>query len=436
MALAIAHKDYDVRGGGERLAEELADTFDAPLIVGRRDPENVPERDDLEVVELEKSKLSAWAIDRGGPWRAFAYQNVWMRPDELVDYDTVVLSGNEPLWYVPRDEQTIVAYTHSTPRFQYDLFHEGEGHINRLYNYVTRVLYEHNTRRPDLYVANSDLVARRIRRYWNIPADQIRVVYPPVDVHNYDPDLADTSDRAVYVYVGRLCGHKRVDEVVEAFADMPDRELLIAGKGPARDELERKAADNVEFLGYVSEERKRELLAGAYGFIFPGANEDFGIAPIEAMAAGTPVIGVDEGFTKYQVLEGKNGVLYDRGALGPALDRYEREGVSWDADRIHQFAQRFGVDRFREGMREAVAEAEARSTVIPPWEAELEDVDGPAHEPIDRPLVADGGVDTSDSELSSSGDFGEHPPVCRYCGGFIEVIDQDCPALDDGVCAP
>ena len=132
---AIAHKDYAVRGGGERLAEELAETFDAPLVVGRRNADNEPDDLGPMLEEIDYSpipeRIAKWMIDRGGVTRSMAYQLVWQQQDELTEYDTVITSGNEPMWYVPEDDQTVVAYTHSTPRWQYDLFHDVDSKIGR-----------------------------------------------------------------------------------------------------------------------------------------------------------------------------------------------------------------------------------------------------------------------------------------------------------------
>jgi len=393
--IAIAHKDYDVRGGGERLAEELSRTFDAPLFVGRRNITNEP--DDLEPLLAEidyaplPDRVAKWMIDRGGPTRSLAYQLAWQTQPALAEYDTIVTSGNEPLWYQSRDEQTVVAYTHSTPRFQYDLFQGREyGLLGTGYSMAVRTLYETNVTEPDLFVANSDLVARRIMKYWNVPAEQVRVVYPPVQTHEYSPDDAHTED--FYLHLGRLADHKRVDEMIRTFNRLgSDYRLKIAGKGPERKRLEKLADDHIEFCGYVSEARKHELMAGAKAHVYPALNEDFGMVPVESMAAGTPVIGVDEGFTQYQIMDGENGYTFDRetGGLWDAIRAFERDGVAWDAPRIEEFAERFSVSSFREGMREAVAEAQARAQVTTPWDRERDETPATTDR---QPVAPDGGV--------------------------------------------
>lgn len=371
--IAIAHKDFAVRGGGERLVEELSRTFDAPIYVGRRNAEYEGDDRNEVIEEIDHGPLPDWLatrmIDRGGATRALAYQLAWQQQPALAEADTVITSGNEPLWYQSMDDQTVVAYTHSTPRFQYDLFQDHEyGLLGTAYAMAVRTIYETNVTEPDLYVANSDLVARRIQKYWNIPEDQIRVVYPPVQTHKYSPDAAPTGD--FYLYVGRLAEHKRVDDLIREFNFLgDDYTLKIAGRGPDKQRLERLADDHIGFCGYVSETRKQELMAAAKAHVYPALNEDFGMVPVESMAAGTPVIGIDEGFTQFQLLEGKNGYTFEREtrSLYHAIRRFETEGVDWDEDRIAQFADRFSVQQFREGMREAVAEAEAQSEVTPPW---------------------------------------------------------------------
>ncbi|WP_435551999.1 glycosyltransferase [Natrinema sp. CGMCC1.2065] len=373
--IAIAHKDYDTRGGGEVFCRRLAETIDAPLYVGRRNQANEPDDETLDIREIPLSRLDKWMIDRGGLTRTAAYALRWQAAaGDLAEYDTIISSGNEPLWYVPPDQQTVIAYTHSTPRFMYDLYNETMdfdgvmGRLATLFNTAQRTVYESNVNRPDLWVANSDLVARRIERYWSVPKDQIQTVYPPVDTHNYSPDDAETQD--VYLHLGRLVEAKRVDEIIEAFNGL-DATLLIAGDGDDRDRLERMAGPNIKFCGFVNEPRKRELYSRAKALIYSPLNEDFGMVPIEALAAGTPVIGVEDGFTQFQIQHGENGLLYDRGtrALREAVQEFEREGVAWTESEIAAWASRwFSVERFKREMEQAIEEAQQRAAVSTPWD--------------------------------------------------------------------
>lgn len=367
--IAIAHKDYDVRGGGEVLAEHLARALGCPMYVGHGDPANQPTHSEVDIREIVPESRWHRLMDMGGAPRGIGHMMHWRdnAPPVLEEYDIVVTSGNEPLWAMTQDDQTVVAYTHSTPRWMYDLYHESEGFVGRTYQQLQRRLYEGTVKRPDVFVANSDVVARRISKYWNIPDGQIRVVYPPTPTHEYDPEDAETGD--AYLYLGRLGAAKRVDDLLEAWQRI-DAPLIVAGDGPERDRLEAMAPDNVSFTGFVSESRKRELYARAKALLYPPMNEDFGMVPIEAMAAGTPVIGVREGFTKHQLLHRENGLLFDRGVsnVRDAVQEFEANGVRWSERELSNWADHwFAEDRFVTEMQEIVSEVAADTRVEPPW---------------------------------------------------------------------
>lgn len=371
--IAIAHKDYDVRGGGEILVEQLADSFDWPLYVGNLDVEKVDLSKGIDVHELFPKLWQQAPINHGGIVRSIAYRYLWQQDtSELHDYDTLVLSGNEPLWYVGPDEQTIIAYTHSTPRWMYDLYPTiDNGPLGRLWQTIIeqqRVWYHPHTRKPDLYVANSELVARRINKYWNIPTEQIKIVYPPVDTDRYSSAITETQ--GYYVTVSRLVDAKRINWLVEQ-ANRLNLNLKIAGTGPQEDALRDMAGDTVDLLGYVSEDRKCELLSGANAFLMTAQNEDFGMTPIEALASGTPVIGVNEGYTKYQIQDGETGVLFDfnAAAFEQAIERFESGGVEHTPKEIEAHAERYSVESFEAGMMEAVETAQERANIEPNYEA-------------------------------------------------------------------
>lgn len=367
MTLAIAHKDYDCRGGGEVFVRRLAEYLECPVVTGRRNLENEPDAD-LDIREIPLSRIEKWMIDHDGLARTLAYMMRWpAASEELREFDTVILSGNEPLWWTPHDQQTVIAYTHSTPRFMYDLLDEKtdwnslSSRVGALFTHGERAAYESNVRRPDLWVANSELVARRMQLYWNLDESKIEVVYPPVDVGNFGPDLVPTAEH--YLCLGRLVPAKRTEEVIDVWESV-DAELVIAGEGPERERLEAVAPPNVTFTGFVSEQRKRELLSSARALIYPPVNEDFGMAPIEALASGTPVVGVRDGYTRYQLTDGKSGVLWERGDLLSALLRFETQGVDWSAEQLARHARRnFSVERFENQMDAVISRARARTRV-------------------------------------------------------------------------
>lgn len=356
--VAIAHGNYLQRGGAERVSNELAQLFDAPLYYGFGDPEYIPEDiDSHRLFDGRLHSLLSKSVFSRDLYYAFAAQRI----PELAEYDTLVLSKNELSWYVPEDEQTVVHYIHSTPRTPYDLFQQrGDSIVTRLYAFAARTLFLPNTKYPDRFVANSELVARRLERYWRIPSERIDVVYPPVPVTEYSPREREDY----YLTYSRLIPEKRIDAIVDAFAEL-DAELIVGGSGEERDALERRAPENVIFVGYMDEEEKKRRLGEARALLFNAMNEDFGMIPVEAFASGTPVLGVEEGYTKYQIEEGKNGYTHDPDpeSIRSSIERFEREGVAWSESRIQEHAERYSAQAFRDGIREVVERAE-KETVI------------------------------------------------------------------------
>lgn len=375
--VAIAHWGEHVNGGGDRVAWELSRVFeDAPLYVGWQDERVEPQ--DIETEQLIEGRLNEWALEHGGVARMIAHLLGWQVAEPLREYDVLVSSGNEPLFYVPPTEQVWVAYVHHTNRRQSDQIHAvGSGKLaslKLLFYYAIRVAFDHNTHKPDLFLVNSEQVKRRMVRYWGISEEKIDVVYPPVNTHEFSPDDAETSD--YYLTLSRLDWHKSIDDIVRAFDELEEK-LIIAGDGPERDKLEKMAGENVEFAGYVSEDYKKELLAGANAFVFNGQDEDFGISPVEALAAGTPLLGVREGMTQYQVVDEKNGYTFERdetgGTIRDAVRQFEDDGVEWDSLGIASFADRFSVQAFHDRMHEAVDRAVNNADVTPEWYSEVGD---------------------------------------------------------------
>lgn len=369
--LAVAHWGEHANGGGDRLAWELARVFKpAPFFTGWRDPTIEPS--DIDAKQLINGRFLKHALEYGGLARQLAHLLGWQVAEPLRKYDILVTSGNEPLFYVPPDDQTWVAYIHHTNRRQSDQIDEVVSarfaSLKLLLYYAIRVAYDHNTHKPDLFVVNSEVVKRRVVRYWGVEEDRIRVVYPPVETDAYSPDDAENGD--YYLTLSRLDWHKDIDGIIEAFNGL-DQRLIVAGDGPEREPLEAMAEENVKFAGFVSEERKRELLAGAKAFVFNGRDEDFGIAPAEALAAGTPLLGIDEGMTRYQVVPRKNGYRHSRESDGrsiaESITRFESEGVEWSAHEIASFADRFSVAAFHENMKDVVDDAVERSRIVPDW---------------------------------------------------------------------
>ena len=203
--------------------------------------------------------------------------------------------------------------------------------------------------RVDAYVANSETTRRRIARYFGREAT---VVHPPVETARFAP--APVGD--AYVVLSELMPHKRIDVAVRAFNALR-RRLVVIGDGPDLRRLRRLAGPTVTFTGRVPDEEAAARLAAARALVVT-ATEEFGIAAVEAQAAGRPVIALAQGGARETVLAGETGAFYDRAepdALAAAVARFDP--LSVDPEACVRNAERFDVAHFRHGVRAVVDRA-------------------------------------------------------------------------------
>jgi glycosyltransferase involved in cell wall biosynthesis len=218
-------------------------------------------------------------------------------------------------------------------------------------------LWDHRTSHGvDEFIANSQYIARRIQKVYRRKAT---VIYPPVDVDKFT--FCDRKDD-YYVTASRLVPYKRIDLVVEAFSRMPDRKLVVVGDGPDMAKVKAMAKGNVVLLGYQEFESLRDLLQKARAFVF-AAEEDFGIAPLEAQACGTAVIAYGKGgcleTIRGEHCEPPTGVLFPEQTVDSLIEGVRKfEEVSHRIKPIacRQNALRFSPARFRMEFRSFVEE--------------------------------------------------------------------------------
>ncbi len=208
----------------------------------------------------------------------------------------------------------------------------------------------------DYFIANSHYVAARIQENYGREA---KVIHPPVDVEAFQP----TQNRDdYYVTCSRLVPYKRVDLLVEAFAKMPDKKLVVIGDGEQRRRLKAKAAKNVSFLGQIPHEKLREILPKARAFLF-AAEEDFGIVMVEAQAAGIPVIAYGKGGSTDAVLPGRTGLFFHEqtvDAVRDAVVRFEKMEHDFEQVTIRKHAETFSKGRFLREMEDFVIQCGGR----------------------------------------------------------------------------
>ncbi|MDP3963693.1 MAG: glycosyltransferase [bacterium] len=280
---------------------------------------------------------------------------------DLRDFSVVISSSSAfAKGVITRAHATHICYCHTPMRYAWDFTHEyrGDTREKRILSLPVRML-QHYLRvwdraaadRVHYFIANSQTVAERIKKYYRRDA---AVIYPPVDVEVFRPGQPDDG---YFLIVSRLAPYKRVDLAVRAFNKL-QLPLVVAGDGPEKNNLERmnESAKTV-FLGAVSEERKKELMERSTAFIFPG-EDDFGITAVEAMAAGKPVLALRKGGVAESVVEGVCGEFFDDSvpeALADGMRRLRERLGDYDGKVIRRRAEEFGGDVFKKKFSDFVA---------------------------------------------------------------------------------
>ena len=280
---------------------------------------------------------------------------------ELRAAHTVLYSGNfTPLAVGNQHSGRRIAYCHTPPRFAYDREDSYLGRVPAAARPVLRLAiaryrrnYERAMRQMDLVLTNSEHVRARIEAQLSLNAE---VVYPPIDTALFK--WAGQGD--FYLSLGRLEPNKRVDRVIEAFRLLPDKKLVVASGGSQLDRMRTLAAgaDNIAVLGWQSDAALAELVGKAIACIYVARDEDFGMSPVEAMAAGKPVIGVAEGGLVETIRPGVTGLLLDADPtaqmIAAGVQTLSAETAAGMRTACERQAQGFDQARFLLRMREVM----------------------------------------------------------------------------------
>lgn len=335
LRVAIIHYWLVGMRGGEKVLESLCTMFpQADIFTHAYRPEKISARINRHRVILTsvgRMPMADKLYQKYLPFMPGALEKL-----DLSGYDLVLSSEAGPAkGVITPVEVPHLCYCHSPMRYIWDQFHvyrANSGFITRqLMPPMARKLRSWDVAsaaRPDCIIANSRHVAKRVEKYWRREAE---VIHPPVSVNDFRP-VAPEERGGFYLWLGELAPYKRPDLAIAAFNKL-DRPLFVIG-GPEKAEaaLAKKAGSNIRFLGRVDDERLRRYLASCRALIFPG-EEDFGIVPVEAMAAGRPVIAYGKGGALDTVVDGRTGTLfYDQSteALVDAVERFEASGLEWE----------------------------------------------------------------------------------------------------------
>lgn len=361
--IALVHDWLTGMRGGEKCLEVFCEMFpDADLFTLIHVPGSVSPA--IERRRIVTSMLQRWPGSRRGYRHYLPLMPTAIEMLDLQPYDLVLSSSHcVAKGVLPRPDAIHVSYVHTPMRYAWDRWAEyfGRGGLRRilaapLLNYL-RTWDASSSPRVDRYVANSNFVAQRIMKYYRRSAT---VIPPPVDCNLFNIERERGQS---YLMVSAMVPYKRIDLVIEVFNRL-GRPLTIVGDGPLRRRLTGAAGPTVQFTGWLADAELREHYARARAVILP-AVEDFGIVPLEANAAGRPVIALGRGGSLDTVVpldgdtdgDGPTGVFFDSpdaDSLTSAIRRFEDHEERFDPEVLRRHARRFDRPRFRERMQRLI----------------------------------------------------------------------------------
>jgi glycosyltransferase involved in cell wall biosynthesis len=356
VKVAIVHDWLVVTGGAEKVLQNIIECF--------------PNADLYSLVDFmeDRSCIKGKAVNTSFiqrlPFARKRYRSylplmpIAIEQLDLSGYDLVISSSHAVAKGVlTGPNQMHVSYVHSPIRYAWDLQHQylRESHLTAgVKSAMARVLLHYirgwdsrSANGVDHLVANSKFIARRIKKAYQRDAT---VIYPPVDL-NHLPMRESKDD--FYVTASRMVPYKRIDLIVKAFSQTPERRLVVIGDGPDMKKVKAAAGDNVTILGHQPFDVLVDHLQRARAFVF-AAEEDFGISVVEAQACGTPVVAFGRGGALESVLglprERPTGVFFEEQtteSLLEALQRFEQYPGLFDARQCRKNAERFSSERFK-----------------------------------------------------------------------------------------
>jgi glycosyltransferase involved in cell wall biosynthesis len=366
--IAVTHDYLDQYGGAERTVLAICKRFrSAPLYTSVYDRAVMRRLGFIEPAQrIVVSFVQRWPLRRRVP----RYYLTWLYPlafrtFDLRGYELILSSANFAAKDVTLSPGAVhVSYCYTPPRFLWGFDSDTacramplhERPLARLAKATLRRLDYRAAQQVDLFVACSNAVARRIQLAYGRSSV---VVYPPVETRRFDRHPA--QDDGFFLTVSRLNAYKRIDYVIDACnrARLP---LVVVGTGPWETRLRSRAGPTVRLMGHLPDDEVERLMSSCRAFVLPG-EEDFGIAAVEAMAAGKPVLALRRGGALETVIDGGTGLLYEEPTAESFLDAVSRlPSTRWDAGAIQARARNFDSARFTERLDGAIAQATQRES--------------------------------------------------------------------------
>jgi glycosyltransferase involved in cell wall biosynthesis len=367
VRIAIVHDWFVTYAGSERVVEQILSLFPSADVFSLIDFLDNDTREFLKLKTVRTSFIQQLPRARRKYRQYLPLMPLAIEQFDLSSYDLVISSSHAVAkGVITGPDQLHVSYVHSPMRYAWDLQHQYlreskldrgvKGWLARILLHRLRLWDARTAASVDSFVANSAFIARRI---WKTYRREATVIYPPVDVSAFA--LREVKED-FYLTASRMVPYKRIDLIVKAFNNMPNRRLTVIGSGPDFEKTKSLAGPNVELLGYQPFEVLKDYMQRARAFVF-AAEEDFGIIPVEAQACGTPVIS----FRKGGVCETVRGLEHDiptgvffgtqdEHALEQAVLEFEAASHRFEPPRIREHALQFGTERFHEEFRAHIEE--------------------------------------------------------------------------------
>ena len=351
--------------GGEKVIEALLELFpQADIFTHVYNPQNISS-------SINSKRVFTSKISRLPFARKFYQFYMPLMPKALIDfnlqeYDLVISSESGPAkGVVPGPNAYHICYCHSPMRYLWDMYHDyflGTSPFVRFFMQrlvpKLRVWDIMSANLVDCFIVNSNYIAKRVRRYYN---RESIVIYPPVNIEKFlsVKRSPSASTDGFYLFFGQLTGYKRVDIAIEACIKS-GRKLVVAGAGADKKLMKNYGNNNqITFKGKVSDDEICELYAKATALLFPGI-EDFGIIPVEATAAGCPVIAYRDGGAIETVKENVTGLFFDEqtsSSLEQAIKRFECIQEQFNnREQFNSHVEQFSGKIFKEKISGIVAE--------------------------------------------------------------------------------
>ena len=360
MKVAIVHYWLVTMRGGEKVLEDLCKLFpQADIFTNVYDESKISET--IKSHKIFTTKINKWPMAKKLYQKYMPFMPKALMDLDLTGYDLVISSESGPAkGVVPSPNAFHLCYCHTPMRYLWDMYHEYFRKSNPIVKFFMKSMIPSlrlwdvmSSNLVDCFVANSHYVQARIKRYYNRDA---KVIFPPCDIEKYINNPRNPKD--FYLFFGQLVGYKRADLAIEACIKS-GRKLVVIGDGKSKEAQKYANTGLITFTGRVSDEEVAKYLSEAKALIFPGI-EDFGIIPVEANAAGCPVLAYNEGGAIDSIKENKTGLFFEEqtaDSIIECMNKFEQiESSFTNRELFTNHVKQFSKEEFINQISKAIEE--------------------------------------------------------------------------------